>query len=257
MVESLGFPAQRNRTADDLVERLIHLILESGLKPGDRLPSERQLMAQLSVGRSSLREAVKALSAMGVLEVSVGSGTFVGNGSRAILTKPLSWMLLMGEQDCRDLIEARRVIEGELASLAAERATDEELAAIGERLALLRVSTENAEAFTRYDLEFHLAIARAAHNQVLAQVVDTLRHILKAWFIEVYSRVENKELFIAQHEPIYEALRARDPERARRAMVEHMDHGLKWLLDSQRQSRDGEKLTQPAKASEPDAAGAR
>lgn len=238
MVESLR-PVRftRSSVADELVERLVSLILDEGLKPGDRLPSERQLMARLSVGRSSLREAIKALSAVGIVEVSVGSGTFVADRANAMLTKPLSWGLLMGERNARDVIEARRVVEVELAGLAAERATDEELAVIGERLALMRVSCDDADAFLRYDLEFHLAIARAAHSQVLYHVVDTLRHILRVWFVQVFSRVEDKGLFIAQHAPIYDAIRARDPLAARQAMVSHLESGAAWLLDSLDQPR--------------------
>jgi GntR family transcriptional repressor for pyruvate dehydrogenase complex len=223
---------KRGYLADEVVERLVRLILDQGLRPGDRLPSERQLMAQFGVGRSSLREAMKALSVLGVVDVSVGSGAFVADGVASVLTKPLAWALLMGDKDARDLAEARQAIEGELAALAAERATDEELAAIGERLALMRATLDDAEAFTRYDLEFHLAIARAAHSEVLYRVVQILRHLLHDWFLEVYSRVEDKRSFLAHHAPIYEAIRARDAASARRAMIEHLDNGLVWLLDS-------------------------
>jgi GntR family transcriptional repressor for pyruvate dehydrogenase complex len=189
-------------------------------------------MAQLAVGRSSLREAMKALSTIGIVDVSVGSGTFVADGALSVVTKPLAWALLMGEQDARDLTEARQAIEGQLAALAAQRATAEELMAIGERLALMEANVDDAEAFTHYDLEFHLAIARAAHSEVLHRVVETLRQLLHQWFLEVYSRVEDKRSFVAQHAPIYEAIRARDALGARRAMIEHLDHGLVWLLDS-------------------------
>jgi GntR family transcriptional repressor for pyruvate dehydrogenase complex len=223
---------KRSLLADEIVERLVRLILDQGLRPGDRLPSERQLMVQLAVGRSSLREAMKALSVIGIVDVSVGSGTFVADGVTSVLTKPLAWALLMGEKDARDLSEARQAIEGQLAALAAQRATPEDLMAIGERLALMGANLDDAEAFTRYDLEFHLAIARAAHSEVLARVVETLRHLLHHWFLEVYSRVEDKRSFVAQHAPIYEAIRARDAEGARRAMIEHLDNGLVWLLDS-------------------------
>jgi DNA-binding FadR family transcriptional regulator len=175
---------------------------------------------------------MKALSMIGIVDVSVGSGAFVADGATSVLTKPLAWALLMGEKDARDLSEARQAIEGQLAALAAERATAEELAAIGARLGLMQANLDDAEAFTRYDLEFHLEIARAAHSEVLYRVVQILRHLLHHWFLEVYSRVEEKRSFVALHTPIYEAILARDAEVARRAMIEHLDNGLVRLLDS-------------------------
>src|SRR6476660_7341055 len=111
----------RRRLTHDVAQRLVDLILDQDLRPGDRLSSERELMASLSVGRSSLREAIKSLAAFGVVEVAVGSGTYVADGDTSLLTRPLSWSLLIGERSTDDLIEARRILEVELVGLAAER----------------------------------------------------------------------------------------------------------------------------------------
>jgi DNA-binding FadR family transcriptional regulator len=222
-------PGRRGLLTDDIVRRLVGLVLDEGLKPGDRLPSERELMVRLGVGRSSLREAVKTLAALGIVDVRVGSGMFVADGEASVLTMPLSWGLLMGERSAREVIEARRIVEVELAGLAAERGADHEIAAIAEKLALMRASLHDADAFARYDLEFHLAVARAAHNQVLYHMIDTLRHVLRAWFVEVFPRRSDKSEPIRKHEPILAAIRAREPSAARRAMAEHLDSGARWL----------------------------
>ncbi|HEY3110568.1 MAG TPA: FadR/GntR family transcriptional regulator [Chloroflexota bacterium] len=233
-VQVMGRP--RSSLADDIAQRVVDLILDEGLRPGDKLPSERELMARLSVGRSSLREAIKSLTAFGVIEVAVGSGTYVANGDTSLLTRPLSWSLLIGERSTRDLIEARRILEVELVGLAAERATEAELAVIAEKLALMSVSLENAEAFARYDLEFHLAIAAAAHNQVLYQVMDTLRHVLRAWFVKAFPWGDPSEM-MARHRRIHEAIAAHDVAAARRAVAEHVDGGAQWLLETIERTR--------------------
>jgi GntR family transcriptional regulator, transcriptional repressor for pyruvate dehydrogenase complex len=234
---------RRRRAAESLVEGLVGLILEEGLGPGDKLPSERQLMARLDVGRSTIREAMKALSAVGIVEVVGGSGTFVADGASALLTRPLSWGLLMSAKNTYEVLEARRVVEVALAELAAQRGTDAEHAEIGNCLALMQANLGNIEAFARYDVEFHRAIARAAHNQVLYRVIDTLRQALHSWTMQVYSQVQDKPRLIAEHEPIYHAIRARDPKAASQAMLVHVNHGFGWLRDSVRQpnANDGEE----------------
>lgn len=232
MIETLTLaPGRRELLTDDIVKRLVGLILDAGLRPGDKLPSERELMVRLSVGRSSLREAVRTLAALGVVDVRVGSGMFVADGESSVLTMPLSWGLLMGERSAQEVVEARRVVEVELAGLAAERATEAEIAAIGEKLALMSASLNDAEAFARYDLEFHMAVARAAHNQVLFHVLDTLRHVLRAWFVEVFPRRTDKTEPIRKHEPVLAAIRAGDPAAARSAMADHLASGARWLDD--------------------------
>ena len=233
MTESLHLvEPRRGRATKSLVEDLVGLILEERLGPGDKLPSERQLMARLKVGRSTIREAMKALSSVGIVEVVVGSGTFVTDGANALLTRPLSWGLLMSAKDIYEVLEARRVVEVALAELATVRGTDAELAEIGNCLALMQANLSDVDAFTRYDVEFHRAIARAAHNQVLYRVIDTLRHAFLAWTIQVYSRVEDKGRLLAEHEPIYHAIRTRDAVAAREAMLVHLEHGFGWLRDS-------------------------
>jgi GntR family transcriptional repressor for pyruvate dehydrogenase complex len=223
-------PIARTSVSDEIVKRLLGLILDERLRPGDRLPTERALMGRLAVGRSSLREAIKTLSALGIVRVAVGEGMFVGDGDTAAVARPVSWALLMSEGSTREVIEARRAVELELAGLAAERASPAEVAAIGERLAAMRASRRDAEAYSRCDVEFHLAIARAAHNRVLLGVLETLRHLLRVWIVEVQLDYEDKSASLAEHIPIYAAIQARDAAGARRAMAAHLDSAGRRLL---------------------------
>jgi GntR family transcriptional repressor for pyruvate dehydrogenase complex len=232
--------APRGSLPEEIVQRLVNLILEQGLRPGDRLPSERELMVRLEVGRSTLREALKTLVAFGIIDVAMGSGMFVGESDCSLLTRPLSWRLLMGERSAREIVEARRVVEVELAGLAATRATEPELDAIAEKLALMQAWLGDARAFARHDVEFHLAIARAGHNQVLYHVLDALQHSLRLWFVEAYRQIEadlrdeQRSELIRWHRSIYEAIRSRDRDESRRAMAQHVDDAVRWLREAAR-----------------------
>lgn len=225
-------PIQRTTLADEIVKRITGMIIDSGLKPGDKLPSERELMEQLSVGRSSLRESIRILIAMGVVDVSAGEGMFVGGGQTSMLTKPMSWALLMNEQSAREVVEARRFVEVELAGLAAQRATEEQIATIEQSMVALGASQDDAEEYTNLDLEFHLAVGHAAGNSVMYQILDTLRHIVRTWMHRVtiiYFQGKPHPSF-NDHVTIYEAIKKRDPEAAREAMGAHLDAGGDRLL---------------------------
>jgi GntR family transcriptional repressor for pyruvate dehydrogenase complex len=223
-------PIPRSTITDQIVERITAFILDERLRPGDKLPSERELMVRLGVGRSSLREAIKTLSAIGIVVVQIGDGMYVGSGQSAILTKPLSWGLLIGEHTVREVVEARFLVETELCALAAERATDDDLNAIGALLDAMRAGSDDADAFTQADQEFHLAIAAAARNGVLYHVLDMLRHIVRVWMFKTFVDDPVRHTGIIDHERIAAALRAHDPAAARAAMGEHLTSAGNRLL---------------------------
>jgi GntR family transcriptional repressor for pyruvate dehydrogenase complex len=223
-------PIARPTITDQIVERITAFILDTRLRPGDKLPSERDLMVQLGVGRSSLREAIKTLSAIGFVDVQIGDGMYVSGGQTAVLTKPISWGLLLGDHSTREVIEARRVVEVELIGLATTRLTPEDLVEIGAHWATMRANGHNAGAFTESDQAFHLAIARAARNSVLYHILDTLRHIIRAWIFKTYSDYPDRRSVFAEHAAIVAALEARDPDAARHAMAAHLDAAGARLL---------------------------
>jgi GntR family transcriptional repressor for pyruvate dehydrogenase complex len=234
-------PISRPAVADEIVNRLIRLILDERLRPGDRLPSEHDLMTQLAVGRSSLREAIKTLRAMGAVSVVNGNGMFVGGGGAALGAKPLSWGLLMHGSGARELIEARRLIEAELAALAAERASAEEIAAM-ELRATARPAAD-PEARSTAAIEFHLAVARAAHNLVLSYFFEGLQHVLRDWISSTYEAHPEEAVTTSdEHVPIARAIQSRDAEGARAAMSAHLvaaGERLLRLLAERERAGDG------------------
>ena len=219
-------PIPRTDLTQEIIKRLVSLIVEEGLRPGERLPSERELITQFSVGRSSLREAIRILSAIGVVRVSVGEGMFVGSGDLSLISRPLTLGLMIGEQSRNDLIEARRLLEVEMAGLAADRATKEETDRIGAHLAVMRASQlTDPKRYARADLDFHLAVAAASHNHLLFNLLETLRDVLGALIEKVvvhYDRNHMPQSFKV-HVPIFDAIQKRNSKAARVAMAVHLD----------------------------------
>lgn len=224
MAESHHYsPIPRANLTEEIVKRIINIITELGMKPGDKLPTERELVATFHVGRSSIREAIKILNAIGVVRIVAGAGMFVGNGNLSLLAKPLSLGFLRGGRGTAELIEARRLLEVELAGLAAERASTEEVASMKDGLAEMHAHQEDIERYTESDIRFHLAVARGAHNEVLFDLLETLQHIIRNWIFKSIEEVEGMPSSIHEHVPIYDAISAHDSVRARAAMNEHLE----------------------------------
>ena len=237
MAESTHYsPIPRANLTQEIVKRIFNVITDLGMKPGDKLPTERELVAKFAVGRSSIREAIKILNAIGVVRIVPGAGMFVGNGNLSLLAEPLSLGFLMGGRGTAELIEARHLLEVELAGLAAERARAEEVASIEEALSEMRAHQEDVERYAEADIRFHLAVARGAHNEVLFDLLETLQHIIRNWIFKSIREVEGRPSSINEHVPIYDAISARDSARARAAMNEHLEKAG-WRLQQTAISR--------------------
>lgn len=158
----------------EVAERLRRDLAEGIFKPGEKLPPERELMSRYSVGRNTVREAVRGLVALGMLEVKAGSGTTVSRvDGRTALARTMDERP-MDESALEDLVEFRLLLEGQAAQLAAERATSEDLDRIRERLAAYQNAVRRYEAVYEHDVAFHRAVSEATHNRLFLDVIDTL-----------------------------------------------------------------------------------
>jgi GntR family transcriptional repressor for pyruvate dehydrogenase complex len=213
-------------------EALIQHIIYGDWPQGTRIPPERELCQSLGIGRASLREALKALELVGMVESRVGDGTFVCPRTE-FLSRPLLWAITGSDRaELRDLVEARRLIEEEIAALAAERASSIEIQRIGETVEELRVSLPLPEAALAADMHFHVALAEAAHNQILLNAVQLFRNLMKQW-IHLKLRGEGvPRQVLEQHEQIFAAIRHRDPELARLRMREHLGSMGRLLIQT-------------------------
>ena len=209
--------------AGDVCRLLISHLINGDWVEGDRLPPERELGRQLNVGRASLREALKAMEVMGLIESRVGEGTFVRSRSD-FFSQPLLWAIAGGEvSDIREIVEARITIESSLAASAAERSTAEDIAEIGRYLDEMAAADGNRESFQQADISFHLAIANSAHNRILLNAVHLIRNVMQQWIgeaLQTGSGIANQA--VAQHEAIFMAIAKRDPEQARVTMERHL-----------------------------------
>jgi GntR family transcriptional regulator, transcriptional repressor for pyruvate dehydrogenase complex len=215
---------RRNAVAHEAVATIKRMIVCGALKAGQRLPAERELAAQLGVSRPSLREAIRALIALNILESRHGEGTFVSSLEPDLLIEPIDFVLQVYDGGIAALFEARRVLEAGVAALAAERATDLELAELDDFAKHGRAKVEDPEAFIEHDIEFHDRIRRAARSPILASMLgsvstlslETRRRSAQSHSVRARSQ--------SDHVRMVKTLKARDSEAARRAMVAHLGH---------------------------------
>jgi GntR family transcriptional repressor for pyruvate dehydrogenase complex len=212
--------------SDHIVEQIAELIARGALKPGDRIPSEKQLCEKFGVGRTSVREALRSLSVMGVLRSHMGDGTFVATDASRFLERSFHWGLLLNSKVVEDLIETRLMLESHNAQLAAAKAREEDLVRMEESISLMETNVANPAEYLEADLQFHLAIAQATQNSILQSLLSTTRGYLQAWIQETLARPDRTEkrarLSITEHKRIVRALRNKDGDGARQAMAAHI-----------------------------------
>jgi GntR family transcriptional regulator, transcriptional repressor for pyruvate dehydrogenase complex len=216
----------------EITRKLLDYLLSGEVQPGTKIPSERQLAEALGVGRSSVREAIKSLSLLGLLDVRQGDGTYLSRSGSDLLPRVIEWGLLLEEPHIMDLVEARAEIEIVVAGLAASRADEAALALIQERLDALRAAGEDVDAYVEADIAFHLGIAEASGNSVLANLLTSLRSLLRVWADRVLHHAGETHTSLAMHEPIVAAIVDGDPERAREAMRAHMERAHRRLREA-------------------------
>ena len=222
-------PSSSRSQTDVVIEGIKEMLTRGDLVPGSRLPIEKDLAAQLSVSRGSLREGVRALATLGVLETRQGDGTYVTSLDPRRLLGPLGFLAdLQQPAHAADLLAVRRVLEAESVALAAVRLSEEELAeleavlaSVDERLA--DESTMDLDAVILADTTFHRLIARASGNPPLAAIIDTLGgRTLRARVWRAISQSGSLRETQAEHRAILAELVRRDPERARIRMSAHL-----------------------------------
>lgn len=229
------------KISDVIMQQLEAMILEGTLKPGQRLPPERELARQFEVSRPSLREAVQKLAARGLLTSCQGGGTFVSEDLGSSLSDPLLELFRSHPESRYDLLEFRHALEGISAYYAALRSTAADKAEIQARFDELQ-QYHAEKAFDREveaDVAFHLAIAAAAHNVVLLHMMRALFDLLRQhiWdnLEQIYPRREMRNSIHDQHYQLLQAVLAGEPEAARQAAQDHLAYVEEVLLEQGRE----------------------
>lgn len=227
MLNLIFKPIKTKKIYEEVVEQLKMMLTEGKLKPGDKLPSERDMAESLGVSRASVREALTTLEAIGILEIKPGEGTFVKHTNDAETFAPLTLVLTVERNSGAQLMEVRRVLETEMAALAAERATEENLRKIEDLLIQMKDAHSPHDA-VETDLRFHFAIAEATQNKILVRLINTIadlmHHTFKGKREKMYAHSPSGQRVIREHEAIYQAIKKKAPEEARAKMLEHIDH---------------------------------
>ena len=213
---------RREPLATEIARRLVEFFLSGELAPGDQIPSERQLAEAFGVGRSAMREALKALTLLGLLDVRHGDGTYLRRADATLLPNVIEWGLLLGEQRTMDLVEARRKIEAIIAGLAAERRGPQDIDDL--RRLLERMADRNGDraGFVDADVAFHLRLAETARNTALREILSSIQALLRAWIGRVIAAAESTEVSYREHVPIVDAVERGDPAAAAATMEAHM-----------------------------------
>ncbi len=215
-------PARKVTLIDSVKEQLLTLIREGHLKPGDSLPSERELMESLRVGRSSVREALQSLATMGVIEIRPGRGAFVRQPNTEDLLPADTLRVLLDRDTMIEIVEARTLLEGEMASMAAERATEEDLIRMADILEAMRQRMDDVEQSLALNAKFHLAIAQAAHNNVLLKMLQSVRDYLEDKLRELSQDPASMQQSLSDRRHMYDCIRSGNAKCAKEAMQKHL-----------------------------------
>jgi len=206
-----------------IIEQIKHRILEGQLKPGDKLPSERVLAEMFSVSRATVREALRALQYMEIIEVRQNDGAYLVNNVN-LLYDHFKTSYLMKQFTFLELLEARKYLEVDIVTLAAERASPEQLQNLREIYERENRASDQREDFQEADVAFHMALAEACENSFFIRMIQPVRQLLRESNIEQYRKPSQIQVTLKHHGQILKALEARDPVKAALAMKEHLEN---------------------------------
>lgn len=228
---SLGSGSKKgsiNRLVNRLTMHFAEQIFEKRLKKGDKIESDRVLALKMGVGRSAIREALKVLEVLGMIDIRPGQGTFISNNEASFFIIPLSWSLFLNGSQIDSIVEVRNLLEVKAAYLAAEHMNEENLGRLHEishRLHKAFVEKDFKE-FLNEDLEFHICIAESSGNQVIYSMIQTISNLMR--HVSGSGMVDEEQLrdIYEEHQKVYGLILAKDAKGASEAMKEHLEESL-------------------------------
>jgi GntR family transcriptional repressor for pyruvate dehydrogenase complex len=213
---------KRSSTAERIVENLITLVRERSLKIGDKLPSERRLCGMIGVSRPILREALKALQVMNIIDIRQGAGAYIKSLEPEDVVEHLDIVFHLDSSLYHDLYEARRVLEASIAAMAAEKIGDREIELIEENIRQAAENIEDEQAFFERDLELHEMIMKAAGNRVIPVFMQSINKLALLTRQKTNAMPNTRRNTIKDHEAILMALKNHDGRESAAAMERHI-----------------------------------
>lgn len=224
---------QTKKIYEEVTDSLVNMIKNGELKSGDRLDSVEQLAQSFDVSRSAVREALSGMRAMGLIVMRQGEGTFVTKFDASSIQLPKNTGLLMREEDIREIYEVRKILEVGAARSAALHHELEDLIPLQKAIEAMKKAKNDGEVGAEADMQFHMAIAQASHNNILIHLMSSVDEVMLSVLKEtrqvlVYTEKKTGSL-IEEHEAIYEAIKERDAEKAYERMLTHLTNVEKAL----------------------------
>jgi GntR family transcriptional repressor for pyruvate dehydrogenase complex len=213
--------------SEQIAKQIMDLISSGDLNPGQRLPSERELCGNFGASRSSVREALRCLTIVGVLNAQVGEGTSVAADGKKFLRRILEWRMITERNEIEDLLEVRIALEGVSAAKTALHAREENIEMLRKLLVKMKASIRDKKAFANLDLKFHLMLAEISGNSLLADLISLIRSQLLRGVHTVLHVPHALPLAYKEHASVFEAIERRDSVAAGKAMQAHLEGHLR------------------------------
>ncbi|BDR63868.1 FadR/GntR family transcriptional regulator [Clostridium tetani] len=227
-------PVKNKKIYEEVIEQIKDMIYKGILKKGDKLPSERDMVEKLQVSRTSVREALRSLEIVGLIESRQGEGNFIKEDFEDGLIEPLSVMFMLQDSKSEEILELRKIIEVGTIKLAAERITESELERLNELKEKLKTPNKE-ENLAEIDREFHYKIAAASKNFLLLGVLNAISALMESYIKDARKSIleeeGNRQELITQHENIFEALNNNSEDEAVEAMTKHLDFANKYMIN--------------------------
>lgn len=208
------------------LNQMMAWLREGTFKPGSKLPSQNELVEQLGVSRTGVREALQMMAAMQLIEIRQGLGCFVKRVSPDCIINPDVLSILLEKETLLQVIETRKIIESGTAALASERGKTEDFWLMEDILTQIDRQIQRNESVAQAAAEFHFAVAKATHNEVLAKLVQSFTHLMTRAGALLEARLESEASFkqneLTSHQELYRIIRQGDPEKSRIAMLDHI-----------------------------------
>lgn len=215
---------QAKKNYEILMDRIIDMIKERNLKPGDKLDSIEKLSSDFGVSRSVVREALSGLKAMGLIHIQQGEGTYIADFDPATFSFSKNTALIMKKEDIKELLEVRKILEVGAVRLAALNHTKEDLIALEN---IVQKMTNMNKINEKVDYEFHYQIVQASKNNILIHLLQSISELMIETIrdtIYISSNKQNSNQFLNDHHRIFNAIRKKDPQLAEKYMLEHLNH---------------------------------
>jgi GntR family transcriptional repressor for pyruvate dehydrogenase complex len=223
--KNLFSPVKTNKKSNEVYNQLFALISSGKLTPGDKIPSERELAAELKISRQSIREALNRAEIMGLIKVRQGEGSFILSSVKGALMPPLTLIIEQEAARIFEFLEIRKLVEGWCAEKAALEATGEELQGMQEILEKMKKVAAKDKQWEELDLELHLSFVKATHNVIAVHIMEALKVNFGPFFKFTKSMPSSEKMDVLwqHHYEIFKAIECRDPETAKQKVIEHIN----------------------------------